>query len=32
MSFKDCEDMDFIGYLSYLDYFFNRKQRKEVEQ
>lgn len=26
MSFQSCEDMDFIAYLDYLDYIFNRKK------
>lgn len=30
MSFKDCEDMDFIAYIDYIDYLFNRKPGKEV--
>lgn len=31
MSFESCENMDFIAYLNYLDYLFNRKAGKEVE-
>ncbi|MGL5245387.1 MAG: hypothetical protein ACRC7R_09465 [Sarcina sp.] len=26
MSFKDCEEMDFIAYIDFLIYIFNRKQ------
>lgn len=32
MNFESCENMDFIAYLNYLDYLFNRKAGKEVEQ
>ena len=31
MNFVSCENMDFIAYLNYLDYLFNRKAGKEVE-
>ena len=31
MNFESCENMDFIAYLNYLDYLFNRKAGKEVE-
>lgn len=28
MSFKDCEEMDFIAYIDYLNYIFNRKKEE----
>ena len=31
MNFESCENMDFIAYLNYLDYLFNRKAGREVE-
>ncbi|MPQ45358.1 hypothetical protein [Clostridium tarantellae] len=28
MSFKHCEEMDFIAYIDYLNYIFNRKEEE----